>query len=220
MTVGNMEQFEYSCRDDASLWLSVHLGYLFMILIPISSAVSFLYPIIWKMWMLWRRCFFGYGQIDEEEELNIEEEFDDTLPCNFTRIFMIEVKLTLIYIIIAVILTYTLNIGPVTQMRITRWIIEAFYAPMSIFIIWHLNFVYRSGEHLYIYDSTSYTQFTSVIKLIIFVLVRYMELYPSSRLNNRPIDLFYGHCNESVQYHIEKNYLLQLSLNDNKSSIL
>jgi hypothetical protein len=103
------------------------------------------------MWMLWHRYFFGYGQVDEEEELlNTEEDAGDILVSNFTRILMTEVKLAFTYIIAALFLTYTLNIAPITQMRINRWIIEGFSAPMSIFILWHLNFIYRSGEHIYL----------------------------------------------------------------------
>jgi hypothetical protein len=210
-----MEQFKYSCRDDASVWLGVHYCYLCVMLIPISIVVLFwllfYYPIIRKMWMLWHRYFFGYGQVDEEEELlNTEEDAGDILVSNFTRILMTEVKLAFTYIIAALFLTYTLNIAPIT---------EGFSAPMSIFILWHLNFIYRSGEHIYIYKSTCYTQFTIIIKLIIFVLIRYVELYPSSRLNNESIMLFYSHCNISVEHH-RQNYFLQFFLNDNKTSML
>ena len=218
-----MEQLNYSCRDDASVWLGVHYCFLFLMLIPISVNVLFwilfYYPLIRKMWMLWHHYFFGYEQVDEDEDMSVVEEAGDTLVCNFNRILMTEVKLSFIYIIAALLLTYTLNIAPVTQMRIYRWIIEGCYAPLSIFFLWHFNFIYRSGDHVYIYNSTSYTQFTSLIKLIIFVLVRYMELYPSSRLNDKPFMLFYGYCDMSVEYRMH-NYFPQLFLNDNKTSML
>ena len=127
---------------------------------------------------------------------------------------MTEVKLTFFYVIAALVSTYTLNIGSITQMRLNRWLIEGFYAAMSIFMLWYLHYAYRSGEHLYIYHSTCYTQFTSIIKLIIFVI-----FYPSSGLNNRPIRLFYELCNKSNENNIQY-YFVQLSLNENKTSIL
>jgi len=68
--------------------------------------------------MIWRCYFFGYGQVDEEEELMIEEEeFSDCLVRNFIRIFITEVKLTFIYIIAALVSTYTFNTAPITRMK-------------------------------------------------------------------------------------------------------
>jgi hypothetical protein len=150
--------------------------------------------------------------------VNVEEENASILLRNFIRIFITEVKLTFIYIIVALITTYTLNTAPITRMRLSRWLIEGFYAPISVFVLWYLSYLYQSGQHIYIYNSICYIQFTSTIKLIIFVFVRYMEFYPSSMLNNRPIRLFYRFCNKSVENPM-LNYFLQVSLNDNKSSI-
>jgi hypothetical protein len=217
MIINNIEQFDDFCCANMSVWLHIHYCFLFLILIPISTIAFLLYPFIWEL--MWRLYFIDHEQIDEEEEVYIEEDNACTLARNFIRIFMTEVKLTFIYIIAALISTYTLNIGSMTQMRLNRWLIEACYAPMSIFILWYLHYVYHSGQHIYIYNSTCYTQFTSIIKLIIFVIVRYMEFYPSSSLNNRSVKLFYRFCNKTDENNIHY-YFVQLSLNENKTSIL
>ncbi|CAM2716986.1 unnamed protein product [Rotaria socialis] len=153
------------------------------------------------IWMFCRRYFFDYEQYDNDEELNMREGSYDTLVRRCIRILIIEIQLGFIYLIAALVSTYTLNIGRITRMRMKRWIIEGFCAPVTIYIFWYVNDVQRSGEHIYECNRAAYIQFTSTIKMIIFMFVRYTELYPLPRLNNGPISIFYRVCNESdLQY--------------------
>ena len=83
----------------------------------------------------WQPYFIHRRQIDEDESVTTEGQNACTFIRNLIRIIMTEVKLTFIYIIAALISTYLLNIGSMTQMRLNRWLIEGFYAPMSIFYL-------------------------------------------------------------------------------------
>lgn len=147
----NIEQIEHFCYNVTLIWLHIHYFYVFGILIYIALMTLLLYPFMVKMWLLCRRYFFSYDQVDEQEEFNTEETFNSCLIYNFIGIFMTEVILAFIYIIATLILTYTLNITPITERRINRWINEGFYAPLLIFLIWYLYYVYYTGQHIYIF---------------------------------------------------------------------
>ncbi|CAF3860066.1 unnamed protein product [Rotaria magnacalcarata] len=165
--------------------------------------------------MFGRSHFFGYEQPDDDEELNNQERSYNSLANHFIKLLIIEIQLTFIYCVVALVSTYTLNITHITRMKLKRWIIESFYAPLTIYCFFYVHYVYRFGEHIYNCNRSSYTQFTSIIKVIIFVIIRYMELYPSSTLNSSPISLFYRFCNSSDKQYMHELYFPRFFLNDN-----
>ncbi|CAF2042633.1 unnamed protein product [Rotaria magnacalcarata] len=164
--------------------------------------------------MFGRSHFFGYEQPDDDEELNNQERSYNSLANHFIKLLIIEIQLTFIYCVVALVSTYTLNITHITRMKLKRWIIESFYAPLTIYCFFYVHYVYRFGEHIYNCNRSSYTQFTSIIKVIIFVIIRYMELYPSSTLNSSPISLFYRFCNSSDKQYMHELYFPRFFLND------
>ncbi|CAF3338484.1 unnamed protein product [Rotaria socialis] len=83
--------------------------------------------------MFCRSYFFGYEQLDDNEELNDQEGSYNSLANHFIKLLIIEIQLTFIYCAAALVSTRTLNITHITRMKLKRWIIESFYAPSTIY---------------------------------------------------------------------------------------
>ena len=107
VTAESMKQFNYFCHDYESVWLDVHYGYLFMILIPITIMLFLLYPYTMMILMFCRSYFFGYEQPDDDEELNNQQGSYSTLANDFIKILIIEIQLTFIYCVATLVSTCT-----------------------------------------------------------------------------------------------------------------
>ncbi|CAF0990898.1 unnamed protein product [Rotaria magnacalcarata] len=116
-----------------------------------------------SIWMFCRRYFFDYEQYDNDEELNIREASYGTLVRRCIRILIIEIQLGFIYLIAALVSIYTLNIGRITRIRMKRWIIEGFCAPVKIYIfcLQNANLLYRTCNiNILLFDYRGYGKST------------------------------------------------------------
>jgi hypothetical protein len=188
MIVDIMKQSEYSCYNSISNWLNVHFQYTTLTSLILSIFVMLIHPakLFYSGWP------FGYHEHFSEGPV--------TARIRRLLIFiLIELALMITYIFAAFVVTWTLNLGPITRMTFNRWLIEACYAPMiseiSIFILYRTIFF---GS--YVISTVAYhVQFACLLKLTLFLFTRYREFYTSSSLNGREIEIFHRICNRSTQ---------------------
>jgi hypothetical protein len=183
-----MRQLEYSCYNTVSNWLSVHFVYTTIASIMLSLLVLILYPF----------KFYASGWPYGYHERFNQGSTDDRIR-RFLIFILLELASMFTYISVALALTWTLNISPITPMAFNRWIIEACYAPMIPEILLYFYMHYTFFEDNDIATVSFHVQFAFMIKLFLFMFMRYRELYPTSDLNNLETRIFHKMCNASTQ---------------------
>jgi len=190
MIADNMEQFEYSCYNSISNWLNVHFFDTIFLLIWLAIIIVFTCPDQLLMFV----CPYQYYE-------HFNEGSADTRVRRFLLFIILELALMSTYIFCALVLRWVFNIGPITPMVFNRWIIEACYGPIIIEILVYFIYRYPFIEESDIINESFHVQFACIIKLILFLIKRYLEFYPTSGFNNLQIRAFYDGCNISSRHN-------------------
>lgn len=177
-----MEQFDSSCYNSVSNWLNVYLFettailiFLVFIILPACSDDLFMFV----------QPFQYYVHCN-----------DESVDSRFLLSILLELALMVVYIFCALIVRWTFNIGPVTQW----WLIETCYGPIITEIFVYLIYRYPCIEESDIEESY-HVKFPNIAKLILFLIKRYQEFYPSSNFNNMKIRAFYVRCDLPIRYN-------------------
>jgi hypothetical protein len=183
MIADNMEQFEYSCYNSISNWLNAHFFDTVFLLIWLAIIIVFICPDQLLMFV----CPYQFYEYFNEGSADIPAR-------RFLLFIIFELALMSTYIFCALFLRWVFNIGPITPMIFNRWIIEACYGPIIIEILVYFISRYPSIEETDIINESFHFQFACIIKLVLFLIKRYLEFYPTSEYNNVQIRSFYDGC--------------------------
>jgi hypothetical protein len=190
VSITELQPFMHPCPDLESTWLRVHFYYtcivsiyLGMVILPVSGAFT-------AIWLLCRCC------PHPEETLMLYEEgiLEDINRRNRLIFLKTETKIVVIYLLLASVCTWVFDIGPINSMRLTRWIIEAFFFPWIVSVtimVDYFDLVMGGSGHR---NPSLITPGLFLFKFSQLVAMRYAELFPSSRLNDLQTLLFYHFC--------------------------
>ena len=201
MVATNMKQLEYECYNTVTHWLDVHFHYtiLILFLLTILILILHLYQLIICSYI--ENDFISAWRYRYHEQFN-EGSLDARIH-RWLMFILLELVLMFIYVSAALILRWTFNTGPITPMTFNRLIIEACYGPIiyEIFLyFWFRYLILRPDE---IPGVAFHAQFACMIRLLLFLVTRYAEFHPSSRLNNVQARMFGSRCNFSIPYNYD-----------------
>jgi hypothetical protein len=198
-----MGQMEYSCYHTISIWIDTHFTYTIFLSTQLTMLVLIVYP---------KKLY------DSAWPYGFHDEFGDgPINIRIRRIvlfILLEFTLIFTYIFAALVLRWILGIGSFTPLLFNCLIIEACYAPLIMEIV--LYYVYRVlcyGE-ANVATVAFHAQFACMIRLLLFLFIRYAEFYPSSQLNTSKVRFFYFNCISSNCYATPSRFNhSELSLN-------
>ena len=110
-----------------------------------------------------------------------------------------------------------MNNNSICWMTLAHWLIEASFFPLTIlFIVSGSYYVNLWEEYLLEEDPRVISAVAYVSKGILFVVMRYAEMFPSSKINQYQIEFLYPICGKSYINSTFDNYRLQLFLHSHK----
>jgi hypothetical protein len=179
------EDQEFSCIGNIQVWLITHVIVLFCVHMYLCACVFS--PIY----------FFVQLFTTERDDYSEDEHQENYLK--LIRLLKREVVLIFVYVNAAFLYVWIdfMNINyTITNAVIIRWLIEATLAPYILFVIIFVG----SGEGIepYMDRSQSYI-FEIVIKVPLFIMMRYAESKPHFFLHDFESFLFYIVCCVSVE---------------------
>jgi hypothetical protein len=196
------EQLLSLCNQTISSWLFLHLCYVWYLTIRLVFPLVMSLVVIGQYLWTWCRC--DHRHI---EDFSVYEQSYSRLD-RFCRYILYEVRLMLTYVIIAFAWTWLMSNRSIHWFTISRWFIEASLIPFTLMttVAVSLDFGYL---HFFDFDLILISPFIYTMKGILFVLLRYAELHPSSRVNDHQIFVLYQFCNKSDLHHIPHQHGLR-----------
>ena len=196
------EQLLSSCGQTSSSWLFLHLNYVWYLTILVLFPLVLLLAIIAQYLCIWR-------PFDQErvENFSVYERRDSRLD-RLYRYILYEVRLMFTYVSVAFVFTWLLSNRSIHWIQISRWFIEASMIPFTLMTI---AGVYIGIGDIYFCDCdlTLISPFIYTMKGILFIMVRYAELHPSSIVNDYHTYFFYYMCNKLEFHHIPDHHSLR-----------
>lgn len=202
MILHGSEQLLSSCGQTSSSWLFLHLCYVWFLTIFVIFHLLGLLLIIAEY--LWTWCAFDHSRI---EDFSVYERGDSRLD-QFYRYALFEVRLIFTYVSVAFIFTCLMKKQSIHWNEICRWFIEASMVPYTLITIAgvHLGI----GDQYFCHDDLTFiSPVIYMMKGILFITVRYAELYPSSIVNDYQTFIFYYLCNKSGFHHMPDHHNLR-----------
>ena len=188
-----MNLFSYSCRDQISTWLWVYflftwVLYLLVILMPMLTCFGLGYLI-----RLLVRCHLGrspqsFEGIYEQDETLFQYRFRQ-----LKKSLIHEGKLILFYTVVSLIFELIKG-NSIRWMSMVRWLSEASFFPTMVIVRVFNSYIFPDQEDLLDEDPRSIYTIVYLSKAILFVIMRYVEIYPHSTLNDDYISVFYWFC--------------------------
>lgn len=110
------------------------------------------------------------------------------------KLIFSELVLILSYVSIAFLYRLMMNNNSICWMTFARWLIEASSFPWSMVMIVSGSYLNVWDEYLLEIHPEPIILLAYISKGILFVVRRYLEMYPSSKINRYQIDIFYHIC--------------------------
>ena len=107
------------------------------------------------------------------------------------KILFPELMLIFVYVCVAFFCKLLMNNNSVCWMTFVRWLIEASFFPMTILVLVGGSYINLWDEYLLEHDPRAIPTMACMTKGILFVVMRYAEMYPSSE---NQIEFFYHIC--------------------------
>jgi hypothetical protein len=218
MNVG-MNCFSYSCRDQISTWLWVHFlftWYLSITFIVLPIMGSFIIGrFIWAVYQCCSgRSFRSLRRIDEQG--------GTLFQCRLRQLnrFLIYELKSIFFYTLACSTLELIKGNSIQWISMTRWLIEASYIPTLIASALIECYIFPGRE--YLIDNDPRLTYIIVVypsKAVLFLIMRYIEIYPLSTINHYQIMHFYSLCNTSHFHWICVDYHLQLTIVIHRSFI-
>jgi hypothetical protein len=191
------------CDQTISFWLFFHLCYVWyitlFILFPLVTPLVAIEQYLWT----WYRC-----DRRRIEDFSVYERSNSRLD-RFCRYIHYEVRLMFTYVSVAFALTWLMSNRSIHWMTISRWFIEASLIPYTLITIVAVYLNFQSVYFFFDFDLPLFSPYIYTMKGTLFVLLRYAELHPSSRLNNYQLFVLYQFCHKSDIHRIPRQYGLR-----------
>ena len=196
MNVG-MNCYSYSCRDQISTWLWVHFtSTLFFFTVFISQPITFSFIVGRLIWVVYEcrlgRLYRPFIQFDEQG--------GTLFQCHLrqlNRLLIYELKLIFVYTLACSTLEL-LKGNSIRWISMARWLIEASYIPTLIPTVMIECYIFAERDRFI--DTNPRLTYVFIVypsKAILFLLMRYNEIYPLSTITHYQILFFYFICNTS-----------------------
>ena len=177
-----MSLLEYSCYNSISNWLVTHLYYTILISITLMLGIIIWFPVMYESpWPYRSHEQFNAGSTDARNR-------------RFVLFILFELKLIFIYILSALVFRLIFNVGPINKMALNYSIIESVYVPIPIEIIVYLMLRYPPYRLANYVSMSFHAQLSCIFKSFLFLLMRYVEYSPFSRLADKRMSFFYQIC--------------------------
>ena len=195
-----MNCYSYSCRDQISTWLWVHFKttwffYTLFILQPIITS----FIVGRSIWVVYQCCLGRpYRPL-----IPFDESGETLSQCRLrqlNRYLIYELKVIFVYILACSTLEL-LKKNSIGWISMIRWLIEASYIPTVIPIVLIECYMFAGRDCLL--DSDPRLIYCIIVypsKAILFLLMRYNEIFPLSTITDYQILSFYSICNTSRSY--------------------
>ena len=192
------------CVSTIWSWLILHLCYTCFVTACVLSPSVLLLSGIGELLWTWHRS--DHQRI---EDISVYER-DYSRFAQFRRYVLYELQLIFTYVSLAFVFTLMMNNHSVRWRTIFYWMIEASYVPHIFFFIFLSAYLdVWNAPYVIEFDSILTSPFGYMLKVTLFVWMRYVELYPSSRLNDYQTYFFYYYCDTSHIHHIPNDHLLR-----------
>ena len=198
------EQLLSSCGNTIYYWLFLHWSYMWLI------SFKALFPFVFLLCHTWNMLCMSYGSDDHLDEVtdSSRDERGVSAFIRLRRYFMIELRQMLIYFSLAFVFTWWRDPGTITWILILRWCIEASWMPHLVMGVFGV-YIDASTDYLSYFDDPSMSTILFMSKSCLFMWMRYIELYPSSNLNDYLTVFFYKFCDKSHLHHIPDRHRLR-----------
>ena len=202
LNFNDSKQISSLCVSTTSSWLILHLCYTYFVTVSIlSPPVLILYGIKELFWM-------SYRSVDQLIEDSSEYEQNYTQSNRFCQYVLYDVQLMFIYVSLAFVFTLMINYHSINWRTIFYWMIEASFVPHIFVVAFCSAYMHVLDEIPALeFDLKVLASFIYMLKASLFVWMRYVELYPSSRLNDYQTYFFYYYCDTSHTHHIPHDHL-------------
>ena len=201
-SITELQPLMHPCPDLESTWLLVHFYYTCLLSIYLGMIILPLYAVSFVIWVFyWCRYYLEVPLIPTEEGT-----LEEIIRRHRLMFLKREATIGVIYALLASVCTWLFGIGPINAMRLTRLTIEAFCFPWMLSII-----IVADYFDLVIGETTEsnpplVTPGLYLLKFSQLVVMRYAELFPSSRLNDLQTLLFYHFCAASGVHQIPADH--------------
>lgn len=209
------EQLLSSCGNTIYYWLFFHLCYIWFI------TVQILFPFVIFLSHGWKTLSMLFSSDDDLDEFtdSSRDEREVSAFIRLRRYFMIELRQMLIYIYLAFVFTWLIDPSTITWVKVVRWCIEASCMP-NLFLGVLGAYMDISDDYLFYFDNQFMSILIFMLKCCLFMWMRYIELHPSSNLNDYLTVFFYHFCDKSGLHQIPDNHRLRGLINHRDNSML
>jgi hypothetical protein len=153
------------------------------------------------------------GAVQTIEELFLLEPVHSRLD-QLRQHLVEEIRVTLIYVSAAIVFTLLMTNDSIHRLTIFRWMIEASCIPLMYFCdvvrcYCEACFLYdlESDGSLFFYSEARATSlFGLMLRVTLFVLMRYTQLYRSSTLNDYQTYVFHSYCDTFNHHHVPADH--------------
>jgi hypothetical protein len=186
----------FSCRDQTSTWLWVYFQFIWwfssLYLITPSLLLCVTGRFIWLIY----QCYLERAPDSLEWTSPPTATLFEIRFRQLKTFLNYEGKLIVFYVLSA--LSFELiKGGSIRWMLLARWIIEASFIPAMVFGAMFQSYLVPGSEYLLDNDPRLYYVAIYPSKAILFFIMRYIEAYPSSAINESQVRIFYRFCNLS-----------------------
>ena len=202
VSTSDFETLLYSCADLKSTWLLVHVLYTCLLSFYLSIFIITLYLNCVLLWLFYR----SYRHLNETFIPDDGGIVERIIRRYRLTVIKWETATAFTYLLLTLTWTWLFDIGQITSMRLTRWIIEAFLLPWASICVILENYVGRMSDGLTQEDALMQMPLLLLVKFIQLVSMRYAELVPSSQLNDFQTNIFYRFCPVSTGHQIPEGH--------------
>ena len=205
-----------SCRERISSWLLVHFCFtwytsVMFIMVPVTLGF-----IIGRF--IWVIKQIRSGNSDIEFAINDRRYTRlSGIRCRqFFKFVFSEVLLILFYVFTAFLCKLMMNNNSIYWITFARWLVEASFLPYTLGLIITGSYLHLWEDFLLQVDPKLISVLAYTCKALLCIVMRYTEMYPSSKLNDYKIVLFHHICGPPYLHRISNDYRLQSLLHSSK----
>lgn len=192
----------HPCPYLESTWLIVHFYYTCLLSIYLGMVILPTYGFCFLISLLYGTSDNPYESLFPAEAGTYEE-----ITRRHRLIFLKrEVLFLVIYLLISTVCTWMFDIGSINSMRLTCWIIEVFFFPLMLLHTIGVRYLDRLTGQQIPRNLSVQTPVLFLHKFTQLALMRYAEVFPSSRLNDLRTLIFYRFCAASAGHQIPEDH--------------
>lgn len=198
--LGN-EEILSTCGKSLLPWLVFHVCYTSVLNFSIVPLMITLIMTENRVWSWWYRD----NRLQDEDFSRFE--LDQSKLAKLYRFVLAEIRLLCVYVSIAFLFTKLMSYRSIQLITICRWLIEASMIPNTIILIVGI-YILDENQCLMDFNAKPLPKLVYMIKGTLFLLIRYIELHPSSPLNDLQTIYFYCFCNQVKLHQVPDHHRL------------